>query len=149
MFFQGQYGNDIFLYEKYYNWIGTGYFNSVKGLSEFAWNGSGTSNTQPVISASDPNNNFRISRWYLEDGSYLRLKNITLGYTIPATLTQKLKISRLRFYLTSENLFTWVNDEYTGLDPELAENHGSLELGTNRYVYPNARTFIFGLNITF
>mgnify|MGYP000447165504 FL=1 len=79
------------------------------------------------------------------DGSYLRLKNITLGYTLPKTLTRKLTIERLRVYVQAENLVTWT--KYWGFDPEISS--GATSLGVDRGIYPQARTYTVGVNVSF
>ncbi len=105
------------------------------------WTGEGTSNTVPTLGDSK---NWVVSDMYVRDGSYLRLKNITLGYTLPRTLTNKIGISRLRFFGRAENLFTWA--KYWGFDPEIGS--GSTSLGVDYGVYPQARTFTIGVNVS-
>lgn len=107
------------------------------------WTGEGTSNRVPILKAGD-SKNWVISDLYVQDGSYLRLKNIQLGYTLPRTLTQKVGISRLRFYVMAENLVTWT--KYWGFDPEIGS--GSTSLGVDYGVYPQARTWTVGFNIS-
>lgn len=95
----------------------------------------------------------RVQRWWLhswaiEDGSYLRINNVTLGYTIPQSLTKKVKISNLRFYGTVNNLYTFTN--YSGYDPDVTSRRNDpLTPGVDFAAYPRARTWLFGLNITF
>ena len=92
--------------------------------------------------------NWMVSDLYVCDGSYLRLKNITLGYTLPKALTRKLTIERLRFYVQAENLVTWT--KYWGFDPEISSGpDGIKSLGIDRGVYPQARTFTVGVNVSF
>ncbi|UKK51403.1 TonB-dependent receptor [Prevotella sp. E13-17] len=105
------------------------------------WTGEGTSNTVPTIGNSK---NWVCSDMYIQDGSYLRLKNITLGYTLPRHLTRKVGVSRLRLYARAENLFTWT--KYWGFDPEIGS--GSTSLGVDYGVYPQARTYTLGFNIS-
>ena len=81
---------------------------------------------------------------YIQDGSYLRLKNITLGYTVPRQITNRIGISRFRVYARAENLFTWT--KYWGFDPEIGS--GSTSLGVDYGVYPQARTFTLGFNVS-
>ena len=81
---------------------------------------------------------------YIQDGSYLSLKNITLGYTLPARLTNKISVSRLRIFGRAENLFTWT--KYWGFDPEIGS--GATSLGVDYGVYPQARTFTVGFNLS-
>ncbi len=105
------------------------------------WRGEGTSNTMPRAVFSDPNKNNRVSDRFLEDGSYLRLKNVSLGYTLPSELTKKAAMQSVRFSISGQNLLTLTR--YTGLDPEVS---GS---GNDSNVYPVTRNFTFGINITF
>ena len=105
------------------------------------WSPTNPSTTMPRAVFSDPNKNNRVSNRFLEDGSYLRLKSITLGYTLPKHLTQKAHMSEVRFSLSGQNLFTLTR--YTGLDPEV----GGAGIDSN--VYPVTRNFTLGLNITF
>jgi len=103
------------------------------------WNGEGTSNTMPRAVFNDPNKNTRQSDRYIEDGSYLRIKNVTLGYSIPGLLLKKIHISTARFYLSAQNLFTFT--KYTGIDPEVGSN------GIDNNVYPVTRTYSIGVNL--
>ena len=105
------------------------------------WTGEGTSNTVPTLGDSK---NWVCSDMYIQDGSYLRLKNITLGYTLPRSLTNKIRISRLRLYARAENLVTWT--KYWGFDPEIGS--GATSLGVDYGVYPQARTYTLGFNIS-
>ncbi len=114
------------------------------------WTGEGTSNTVPTLGDSK---NWVVSDMYVRDGSYLRLKNITLGYTLPRNLTSKIGISRLRLYARAENLFTWT--KYWGFDPEIgagwdndSQKHNTQFTGVDYGVYPQARTYTIGFNIS-
>ena len=114
------------------------------------WTGEGTSNTVPTLGDSK---NWVVSDMYVRDGSYLRLKNITLGYTLPRELTSKIGISRLRIYGRAENLFTWT--KYWGFDPEIgagwdndSQKHNTQFTGVDYGVYPQARTYTIGFNIS-
>ncbi len=104
-----------------------------------------TSNTPRVIS-SNPNKNGRFSDRFVEDGSYLRIRNMQLGYTIPKELSTRACMQRLRLYLSCDNLYTWT--KYSGYDPEVA---GSNDLGAGVDIanYPIPRTFTVGVNVTF
>jgi hypothetical protein len=84
-------------------------------------------------------------RW-IEDGSFLRLKNVSLAYNVPEHIIEKLKISGLRIYVTGENLLTWTH--YTAYDPEVSSYSG-LQIGVDDGSYPQSRTYIFGLNVQF
>ncbi len=108
------------------------------------WTGEGTSNTVPTLGDSK---NWVCSDMYIQDGSYLRLKNITIGYTLPRVLTNKISISRLRIYARAENLITWT--KYWGFDPEVGSFSSSpTNLGVDYGVYPQARTYTIGFNIS-
>lgn len=103
------------------------------------WTGEGTSNTIPRAVFNDPNKNTRPSDRFIEDGSYLRVKNITLGYTLPASDMKKLKLTSARVYLSGQNIFTITN--YNGFDPEVGTS------GIDNNVYPVTRTFTVGVNL--
>ena len=137
IFFQGVSGADVFD-ATYRQDIASG--NYPTWVLQ-RWTGEGTSNTVPTLGNSE---NWVCSDMYIQDGSYLRLKNITLGYTLPRNLTKKINISRLRIYARAENLFTWT--KYWGFDPEIGS--GSTSLGVDYGVYPQARTYTLGFNIS-
>ena len=105
------------------------------------WRPDYHSTTMPRAVFSDPNKNNRVSDRFLESGDYLRLKSITIGYTLPKKYTQKALMEEVRFSISGQNLYTFTR--YTGLDPEVG---GS---GIDSNVYPMTRNFTFGLNITF
>ena len=105
------------------------------------WRPDFHSTTMPRAVFSDPNKNNRVSDRFLEKGDYLRLKSITIGYTLPKHLTSKARMEEVRFSVSGQNLYTLTN--YTGLDPEVG---GS---GIDSNVYPLTRNFTFGINITF
>lgn len=111
------------------------------------WHGEGTSNKIPRFTWSNSNDNYRISDLYIKNGSFLRLKNIQLGYTLPTQWTSKIFISRLRVYIAAENLFTITG--YDGFDPELAYVQADKSSGIDRGMYPQARTYTVGLNVKF
>lgn len=111
------------------------------------WHGEGTSNSMPrfTFPGRDANRNWgRFSDLYIHKGDYARIKNIQLGYTLPASLTHKFFVSRLRVYVAAENLFTFTG--YKGLDPELANDATP---GIDRGYYPQARTYTLGFNLNF
>ena len=105
------------------------------------WRPDYHSTTMPRAVFSDPNKNNRVSDRFLEKGDYLRLKSITIGYTLPKHLTSKARMDEVRFSVSGQNLYTFTR--YTGLDPEVG---GS---GIDSNVYPLTRNFTFGINITF
>lgn len=108
------------------------------------WTGEGTSNNYPRLIDGDPNGNYsKFSNFYLQDGDYFRIKMVQLGYTIPKEITSKAKIQNARIYVTGENLFTFT--KYTGYDPEI----GGGALSIDRGQYPQARSFMLGVNLEF
>ena len=108
------------------------------------WTGEGTSDRIPRYVQGDTVN-WVSNDLYVYDGSYVRLKNIQLGYTLPSDLTRKALISSLRVYVSAENLLTLTS--YHGYDPEISS--GGTSLGIDYGVYPQARTFMFGVNVGF
>lgn len=108
------------------------------------WTGEGSSNKYPRLRNGD-DINWQSSDLYIYDGAYLRLKNISLGYTLPRNLSQKFLVERLRFYVMAENLFTFT--KYHGFDPEISS--GGTSLGVDYGVYPQARIWTVGMNLSF
>ncbi|MET3128272.1 TonB-linked SusC/RagA family outer membrane protein [Arcicella rosea] len=108
------------------------------------WTGEGTSNDYPRLTNNDTNGNFgKASDFYLEDGDFVRFKIIQLGYTLPNNIVSKIGASKLRLFLTAENLLTIT--KYTGYDPEIGGN----VFGIDRGYYPQARSIQFGVNLKF
>lgn len=108
------------------------------------WTGEGTSNDYPRLTNNDSNGNFgKMSDFYLEDGDYLRLKIVQLGYSLPSDVISKIGATKVRFYLSGENLLTLT--KYTGYDPEI----GGGVFGIDKGVYPQARTIMVGANLQF
>ena len=105
------------------------------------WTGEGTSNTMPRAVYGDPNNNTRLSDRFVENGSYLRLKNITLAYNLPKSLLRKLTIEQARVQFSCENVATITG--YKGFDPEVGID------GIDWSSFPTSRTFNFGLSFNF
>ena len=126
---------------------GVTYNNSTAILDR--WTSTHHSNSVPRVTVLDPNNNKQYSTLYVQDGSYARLKYLTVGYTFdPKVLGPS--ISRLRVYATLQNLFTLT--KYKGYDPEVGADPGGLNnnmYGVDRGTYPQARSYVFGLNVTF
>jgi TonB-linked SusC/RagA family outer membrane protein len=110
------------------------------------WTESNPGNTYPRLVSTDPNNNQRPSDFYVEDGSFLRLRNLQLGYNLPSRLLQKMKLSELRIYASANNLFTITN--YTGFDPDIGTNGWILDTGIDKGYYPSNRTIGGGIKIT-
>ena len=139
VFFQGVIGADIFD-ATWRQDIASGYYPTWV-LQR--WTGEGTSNKIPMLKLGD-SKNWVCSDIYVQDGSYLRLKNISLGYTLPRQLTKKVNVERFRMYVRAENLFTWT--KYWGFDPEIGTS--STSMGVDYGVYPQARIFTVGFNLS-
>lgn len=140
MLWAGSIGNDIFDATRR---LDLRYVNLPQKMIN-RWHGEGTSNTMPRFTWTNDNDNYRASDLYIHDGSYLRLKNIQLGYTLPQMLTRKVFINSLRFYIAVENFITITS--YKGLEPEISYGTQS---GIDRGYYPQSRTFTIGANIKF
>ena len=139
-FTQGAAGSKIFQGLRRLDVLNANY--QTKALER--WVGEGTSNDYPRLTNNDPNKNYtNMSDFYLEDGNYLRLKVVTLGYTMPTNLSSKIGADKVRFYVTGENLITFT--KYTGFDPEI----GGQVYGVDKGVYPQARSILFGANVQF
>ncbi|PRY55164.1 TonB-linked SusC/RagA family outer membrane protein [Arcticibacter pallidicorallinus] len=142
-FFTGAFGNQIFNGTRRHDFSSS----NMQTLFLNRWTGEGSTNDMPRFTSSDNNGNYtKISDLYLEDGDYVRLKTLQLGYTLGTELSQKIRLQKIRFYASADNLITLTN--YTGFDPEIGAR-GSLDIGIDRGIYPQARTFRFGLSATF
>jgi len=140
VFAQGVAGNKIFQGLRRLDVANANYQTKVLGR----WTGEGSTNTHPRLTNQDPNGNYgNFSDFYLEKGDFIRFKTVQLGYTIPSEIMNKIGAQRLRVYITGENLFTLT--EYTGFDPEIGGNVTGIDKG----FYPQARSFMFGLNLQF
>jgi len=153
VFFQGAYGQKIFSVlnrdiEGFYR-----PFNVTERYYENRWTGPGTSNEFPRASwDASGNNNIIYSDRFLEDGSYTRLKNLQIGYTLPSSLLADYGFSSVRFYFSGTNLLTFT--KYHGLDPEMttsdnARGEGDRAVGMDWGTYPSARSFNLGVSLTF
>ncbi len=140
-FFQGVQGVDIIsdLKKETDIWAGLniGFLNKGKRLLD-AWSTSNPDSNIPALSLSDNNNEKRVSSYWVENGSYLKLRTIQLGYNFPQTIASKLAMQRLRMYVSAQNLFTIKSSSFTGVDPE-----------NPNYGYPIPLNITFGLNVTF
>ncbi|MBN1187279.1 MAG: TonB-dependent receptor [Bacteroidales bacterium] len=170
MFFQGVYGNKIFNATKFYMYNMDGGFNWSKEyvqnhFREDIYNRDGEllyparlDGSLPRLDPFNKNGNFsKVSDFYIEDGSYLRLKNITLGVSLPNKITQKLGIEKFRVYVSGSNLLTFT--KYSGYDPEIGSKYAgdpnnitkeeATTLGLDKGAYPHAKMYSAGLNLTF
>jgi hypothetical protein len=108
------------------------------------WTGEGTSNKYPKYVWGDTKN-WVSSDIFVTDGSFLRVRNVEIGYTLPQYITKKAFMERVRVYVAAQNLLTFT--KYEGFDPEISS--GGTSLGIDRGVYPQARVVTFGLNVNF
>lgn len=112
------------------------------------WTGPGTSNSYPRLVDGDPNGNFtNPSSFYLEDGAYFRIKTMQLGYNLPKSLLNKIHFENARIYISGNNLVTFT--KYTGYDPEIGGTGSGWLYSIDRGIYPQARSFMAGINFTF
>ncbi|HCY43434.1 MAG TPA: hypothetical protein DHV48_19210 [Prolixibacteraceae bacterium] len=148
MFFQGSYGNDLINYVSrwtdYYQFTGN---RSPERLNE-SWTEarykSGAKITLPIAETHDTNSQLPNSS-FVESGSYFRMKNLQIGYTLPKDVVSRMKVNSLRLYVQASNLFTITS--YSGLDPEIRstnDQHNGLDQG----IYPTSQTIMFGLNLS-
>ena len=175
IFFSGTYGNKVFNY----NLMGQGY-NGLSHMTSYWTNQqrivtqraqlvpkdgvysdywyddvtnvkvANPGGKMPRITTADPNDNDRVSDRYIEDGSYLRIKNITLGYTFPKKMLSRWKMENIRLYVNIQNLYTFT--KYTGYDPEVGastQDAAGMTFGVDNGRYPSPTTYSCGLNITF
>lgn len=147
VFFQGSFGNDIYNQTRQIIESQSDPYNqSTRVLNHWTPTNTNTDIPRPV--RNDPNGNNRFSNRWLEDGSYVRLKNLTVAYNFPTTLTKHAAIQNLRLYVTGQNLITWTH--YLGYDPEVsADPFSSTSFGRDYGVYPQSRTYTIGLNANF
>ena len=141
MFWQGAQGQDVISDIKketdLWSGLNIGFLNKGERLLN-AWTPLNPDSSIPALSRSDLNNEKRVSSYFVEDGSYLKLRNIQIGYVLPQRLSQKIRMQKLRFYLSAQNLLTIKSKDYTGVDPE-----------NPNFGYPIATNVTFGLNVTF
>jgi hypothetical protein len=152
IFFQGAYGQKILSVlnrdiEGFYR-----PFNVTQRYYENRWTGPGSTNEYPRASWDGSGNNARFSSRFLEDASYTRLKNIQVGYNVPAAVLGKVRLNSLRVYFSTTNVLTFT--KYSGMDPEMstsdnARSEGDLASGMDWGTYPSAKTYNVGINLTF
>ncbi|MFY0600514.1 MAG: TonB-dependent receptor [Cyclobacteriaceae bacterium] len=145
--FTGVQGNEIANIFTFYNEGASAGENNFLRSRFDRWTGEGTSNTEPRVT-SDNTDNGLFSERYIEDGSFLRLRNVQLGYTLPKNITKKVKMSSARVYISADNLLTFT--KYSGLDPEVGlPFNDAFGAGVDLGNYPLARTFFIGTSIKF
>ncbi|SEM29313.1 TonB-linked outer membrane protein, SusC/RagA family [bacterium A37T11] len=138
--FQGVYGNEIF---RTWNQNQYATFNFLTDRLN-RWNGVGTSNWEPILNEGRSNNR-QNSSYYIEDGSFFRLRDVTLGYTFPTEVIKRMRIKGLRIYLNAQNAFTWSHN--TGFTPEIGGS--ATKFGVDAATYPVPAIYTFGLNLNF
>ncbi|KAA2245135.1 TonB-dependent receptor [Chitinophaga agrisoli] len=144
IFFQWSYGNDIFNANRLNFESGNKvYLNQYASFAN-RWTPDHTNTDIPRAGGQQ---GYRYSTRVLEDGSYLRLKTVQLGYNLPSELLRRVKIKSCRFYISAQNLITWT--KYTGADPEVAIGYSALTPGFDYSAYPRARTTTLGVNLAF
>ena len=146
VFFTYMYGNDVYAAWKI-NTSKLGHKNGV--LAEEArnrWTGPGSTDLHPRSVSGDTNNTRNSDHW-LEDGSFLRLRSLTLSYTFPEKISRRLAMKSLRVYFQGDNL--WLATRYSGWDPEVSNNLDPRFMGVDNFSVPQPRMFCFGLNVTF
>ena len=144
VFLQWSYGNDILNANRLIMESGYKYNTNQFATYRDRWSPSNPDGTLPAARGS-------LYKTYsdrvVEDGSFLRLKTVSLGYNLPTNYISKVKLSQARLYFTAQNLHTWTN--YSGYDPEVSIRASALVSGFDYSAYPRARTYTFGLNVTF
>ncbi|MCB0669721.1 MAG: SusC/RagA family TonB-linked outer membrane protein, partial [Saprospiraceae bacterium] len=138
--FNGQSGNLIYNSKKQARF---GTYNFEVGYLD-RWTGEGTSNSEPRI--TNGGHNYEVSDRFLEDGSYWRIRNLSLGYSFPTQLISKYRIEQFRVYVSGTNILT--STDYTGYAPEFSSSD-VLSVGIDRGIYPIAQTYNIGLNVSF
>jgi len=147
LFFLGNAGVEIYNADRMQGIDPTYPFNMYAETLD-RWNGPNTSNTIPRMTTKRNNLNHRTSDMFIENGSFLRLKNLSFGYTLDEKAASRIGVDRLRFYVTGQNVLTFT--KYSGLDPELGyANDGNRQINVDYAQYPQSRSWILGLNVTF
>lgn len=151
LFGQGVYGNQIFNYTRYWTDFNVFQGNRSKDMLYNSWKQPGDDAKLPRLNSGDATSQ-QVSSYFLEDGSYLRLKNIQLTYTVPNTLLNKIKINSAQVYIQGQNLFTLT--KYTGLDPDInlrasGNNNQDTHMGVDEGAYPVAKSYLVGVRFGF
>lgn len=148
---QGVQGNEVFNLMRRYNYNMEGNMNNVKGALD-RWQSEEIPGDGNAVRANrtQTTGNANASTWHIEDGSFIRLRNVTLGYTLPAAVRTRLHLSSARVYMSAQNLFT--HTKYSGYNPEVSGkylNNNALVAGEDYGTYPLARVYSLGLNLTY
>lgn len=144
LFFTGSQGNDVYNYGKVFTDFGL-FFNSNRSARVLnAWTPSNTNTDVPALTTSYPLEEASANSYFVEDGSYFRLKNLQIGYTLPSTVSDKIGLESVRLYVQGTNVFTIT--DYEGFDPEVIA-FDNLSLGIDRRVYPQPQIYTLGLSL--
>ncbi len=142
MFWYTALGHEIFKVTRRYDLPNMNWQASVLDR----WTGEGTSETHPRVTLDDPNMNYsRVSDFHLESGDFLRLKELQIGFTLPASISERAGVQRLRVYAAAQNLLTFTS--YSGHDPEVG-GWSPIDYGIDRGIYPQPRVFRLGINLS-
>jgi TonB-dependent starch-binding outer membrane protein SusC len=149
MFGQGVHGNEIFNYVRYWTDFNTFQGNRSTDLLYNSWKKQGDVAKLPRLNSGDATSQ-QISSYFLEDGSYLRLKNVQLTYTVPTAIIEKVKLSSAQIYVQGQNMFTIT--KYTGLDPDInlrtsGNDNQDIHMGIDEGAYPVAKSFMVGVRL--
>lgn len=151
-FFQGVFGNEVYDLTRYLGeFFNQSQHNKNSSILD-AWRPDHTNTSVPRVTMDDPNNNIRPSSYYVHNASFVRLKNLKVGYTVPPAMAAKLRMNSAYIYVQAQNLFTLTG--YEGIDPEVglqsySSDSRNLDLGVDRGIYPMSRTFTLGVNVSF
>ena len=154
IFGQGVSGNDIFMATIYYLESGGGYWNTLTTMKDY-WQQEGDQTEVPRLGLSAQDKNMRMSDRYVKNGSFFRIKNAQLGYTLPVSWSHRIGIEKFRVYVNGQNLLSFF--DYQGFDPEIgsgrsgttADQRAVLDIGIDRGMYPLSRVITAGVNVSF
>jgi len=144
MFLESEIGRDIYNVHKQMSDFTYWNFNYGQRTLD-AWTPENTDTEIPAVSTSNVNNELRSSTYFVEDGSYLKIKSLSLGYTLPERLTSRLNMKEVRVFIQAQNLYTFEN--YPGMDVEIGPLGGTL--GVDNQLYPHSRNINLGVNVSF
>lgn len=143
MLFGGSMGNDVFRSYERQDVVNNNYSAEWKDR----WSETNQGGSYPRVTLNDPNNNTRPSDFYVEDASFVRLRNVQLGYSVPSSLLSHVKMSSARIYVSADNLLTITG--YSGFDPEIGTSGWILDTGIDKGFYPQMKTISAGINLSF
>jgi hypothetical protein len=149
IYVRGVHGNEVRNLQQAEGGDGIQKINQIGNILEDSWRPDNTDASRPIIDAKrEFANYFRDSDFFIEDGSYLRVQNVTLGYTMPSSLTGQNILQRARIYVSAQNLLTLT--DYSGFDPEVSsDGQSNFNRGDDYDSYPRSRVFTIGLNLNF